>query len=384
VKILHLLGDTADLGGILSVVRCLHETAVAWGDEHAVWVHQSYQETREPQLDYRRGRWLKGESPRHVEFLLRAVPALMELRDLLRREPFDIVHAHTRGAFPVAVLLSALGGRRVAFTNHTYATRPGLYRWAARLPRFHTVVLTPNMARHYRLPAPAPGISIISECCREVFFNEPLHPPPGVANPAGTIRLVGVGNIVRWKKWDVLLDALARLTAIERSRLSFVHYGEAPADPDSRGFERELHAFIRRTGLGSVVRFEGPTLHVMARVQDADWFVLPSTNEPCSVALIEALALGRPALVSASGGNVDIIVPDQTGLLFAPDDAGDLARQLQRVLSGQLNIADPGRLRQSVETRHPARVARQYRDLYERMTCGGGVARFGCARLIVT
>jgi glycosyltransferase involved in cell wall biosynthesis len=186
-----------------------------------------------------------------------------------------------------------------------------------------------------------------------------------------------VGNIVRWKKWDVLLDALARLPDAMRRRFSFAHYGEAPADPDSCAFERELHEFIQRASLATTVRFQGPTHDVMARVQEADWFVLPSTNEPCSVALIEALALGRPALVSASGGNVDIITPDHTGLLFAADDAGDLARQLQRMLSGELRIADPGRLRQSVEARHPARVSRQYRDLYERMLPGGAGDRFG-------
>jgi phosphatidylinositol alpha 1,6-mannosyltransferase len=81
--------------------------------------------------------------------------------------------------------------------------------------------------------------------------------------------------------------------------------------------------------------------------------------------LIEALALGRPALVTASGGNVDIIEPERTGLLFSPDNAEDLARQLRRLLSQRLSLANPARIRQSVEIRHPARVARQYRELYE-------------------
>ncbi len=377
MNILHLLGDTADLGGILSVVRCLHEVTEPWGDQHVAWVHRSYQETRQPRLTYRHSRWLKGESAPHPEFLLRAVPAFFELRRLLRRERYDVVHAHTRGAFPVAALLGGLTRRHVVFTNHTYATRTALYRRAARLSRFHTVVLTPNMARHYRLSAPSAGVSIISECCRDLFFDCSLGERPVGRHPASPIRLVGVGNIVRWKKWHVLVEALALLDAAERNRLQFDHWGEAPSDPDSRAYERELQERVRHLGLAATVRFHGPTLEVMAKLLDTDWFVLPSTNEPCSVALIEALALGRPALVTASGGNVDIIVPERTGLLFAPDDAADLARQLRRLLSSELGIGTPESIRQSVELRRPSKVARQYRELYERLAVGFSDATSG-------
>ena len=367
MNILHLLGDTADLGGILSVVRCLHEVTASWGDHHVAWVHQGYQETRQPQLTYRYSRWLKGESAQHLEFLLRAAPAWLELLRLLRYEPFDVVHAHSRGAFPVAALLSGLTGRHVVFTNHTYATRTMLYRWAARIPRFHTVVLTPNMARHYQLRAPTPRVSIISECCRDQFFDHLPRVSSNHGGPTAPIRLVGVGNIVRWKKWHVLLDALAILDPEQRSRIRFAHWGQAPSDPDSRAYERELQERIRRAGLAPIVQFHGPTPEVLAKLLDADWFVLPSTNEPCSVALIEALALGLPALVSASGGNVDVIVPEKTGLLFAPDNPADLARQLCRLLLPGLGIVAPAAIRQSVELRRPGTVARQYRELYEQL-----------------
>jgi glycosyltransferase involved in cell wall biosynthesis len=83
--------------------------------------------------------------------------------------------------------------------------------------------------------------------------------------------------------------------------------------------------------------------------------------------LIEALALGLPALVSASGGNVDIVTPDTTGLLFAPDDASDLAGQLRNLLRADLCMAPPEAIRHSVEARRPAIVAQHYRDLYQRI-----------------
>jgi glycosyltransferase involved in cell wall biosynthesis len=367
VKLLHLLGDPADLGGILSVVRCLHEATAPLGDQHTVWVHQGYQESRRPPLTYRYSRHLLAESSRHSRHLLRAIPAYLELRRLLRTEPFDLVHAHTRGAFPVATLLASLGRQPAIFTNHTYGRRTGLYRMATHLSRLHTVLLTPNMARHYRIKAPARNVSVIPACCGDRFFQLPIKTPPTSSSPKPALRLVGVGNIVRWKNWHLLIDALAQLQLDERRRIEFLHYGEAPPDGDSPAYARSLHERAHHARLESCVQFCGPTLDVPARVLEADWFVLPSTNEPCSVALTEAMALGLPALVSASGGNIDLVEHGRTGLLFAPDDASDLARQLRRMLAPDNPMAAPEEIRRSAQPRCATQVAQRYRDLYQRL-----------------
>lgn len=367
MKLLHLLGDPADLGGILSVIRCLHAVTAPLGDQHMVWVHQGYQESRRPPLTYRYSRHLLAESPRHSNLLFRAIPVYLELRRLLRAEPFDLVHAHTRGAFPVAALLASVGRRPVVFTNHTYGRRTGLYRMATRLSRFHTVVLTPNMARHYRIEAPSRRVSIIPDGCADRFFKLPIKTPPPISDPTYVFQLVGVGNIVRWKNWHLLIDALAQLQPDDRRRLSFLHYGEAPPDHDSPAYARSLHERVRHAGLDSCIHFRGPTLDVPSRLIEADWFVLPSTNEPCSVALSEAMALGLPALVSASGGNMDLVEHSRTGLLFAPDDASDLARQLRRILAPETRMAAPEEIRDSAQPRCASHVAELYRELYQRL-----------------
>ena len=103
------------------------------------------------------------------------------------------------------------------------------------------------------------------------------------------------------------------------------------------------------------------------RLREADWFVLPSTNEPCSVALIEALALGVPALVSESGGNVDIIRDGVTGLLFEPESPEDLAAKLRLILYSKVKAAPPMEIRASVRLRSATNVGRQYLALYRQL-----------------
>jgi glycosyltransferase involved in cell wall biosynthesis len=366
MRVLHLLGAAEDTGGILSVIRGLHLAAAGARGEHVVWVNRAYQETRQPALAYRRSRHLLDESPNHFNLLWRALRSLGELKQLLRCEPFEVLHGHSRGALPLAVVVSALWRRPVLFTNHAYAhSHLGLYRWAACRRLMHTSVLTPNMARHYGFSLAAPRFSVISECCADRFFAAPLagRSGPGKA----PLRLVGLGNLVGWKNWHLLLEALGELTEAERARLEFHHWGPTPQDAASLAYAQRLQEHVRGRHLGKVVFFHGLSLRVEEPLQQADWFVLPSTNEPCSVALIEALALGVPALASASGGNGDIIQAGVTGLLFTPGSADDLRDQLRFILAGKAQPASPERTRESVRHRSASSVAAQYSRVYERL-----------------
>lgn len=279
---------------------------------------------------------------------------------LLEKERFDLVHAHTRGALLLAVKIAARLKRPVVFTNHNYARRRWLYSWAAARPRVHTVLLTPNMARHYGLEISPPRASLISAACADDFFTAPLVPRAG----RKALRLVGVGSLVRWKNWHLVIEALAQLDAAERERIQFRLWGPVPNEPTAQAYAEELRRAVQVHGLRSQFDFCGPTNSIREALADADWFVLPSTNEPCSVALIEALASGLPAIVSDSGGSPDIVKAERTGLLFAPEDATALAGQLRRALRGEPRLVPPSELRESVRQRSAANVAPQYAALY--------------------
>jgi glycosyltransferase involved in cell wall biosynthesis len=364
MKVLHLTGEREDMGGITSVLRNLQSASQSWNWQHSVLVNRDYVELRRPALNYRYSRAVCSDSPSHFFILIQSLRAFFEIKRLLAQESFGIVHAHTRGTFLVALgLISALR-RPVLFTNHSYARRVGMYRWAAARPGFHTVVLTPNMARHYGLAEQPPKVNVISACCSDRFFEEPLT-EPSARSGQRSVRFVGVGNIMRWKNWHLIVQALAQMTESERPRIEFSHWGPTPGDLDSQRYDGELRRLVTEHRLQNQFLFRGPTQSVSDCLRQADWFVLPSTNEPCSVALIEALALGVPGLVSASGGNVDILRPEKTGLLFRPDDAADLAAKFRAILQTQVTPRPPAEIRESVRHRSAASVAAQYRVVYE-------------------
>ena len=368
MKALHLTGNFEDAGGILSVIRQLQAATQGKGWTHAVFVHRQYVETRQPRLDYRFSRFVCSEMPSHAGIFWRATLALLEAKRLLAREPFDIIHAHSRCGFLVGLGLAGWLNRPVLFTNHDYARRTAMYRRAANRRNLYTVVLTPNMARHYGLEERPPRINVISACCSDRFFTEPLVRQDRAAVEPRTLRLAGVGSLLRWKKWDLLAEALRQLNPSERARIEVSVWGPVvQSDPDSPRYESELRQFIQAHGLERQILLRGSTTAVSEALRQADWLILPSTNEPCSVGLIEALALGIPALVSASGGNVDIVKTGISGCFFEPGNPADLADKLRVLLNAQAAVEAPERIRESVRFRSASSVAEKYDELYRRL-----------------
>lgn len=67
-----------------------------------------------------------------------------------------------------------------------------------------------------------------------------------------------------------------------------------------------------------------------------DWFdiaALPTRHEGLSQALLEAMALGKPVVTTAAGGNTDLITDGEDGLLVPPGDAAALGAALARLLA---------------------------------------------------
>jgi glycosyltransferase involved in cell wall biosynthesis len=365
MKILHLTGDLEDMGGILSVIRNIQSSNAASGITHAVWVNRQYVEVRQPSLNYRFSKSVRADLLNHAALLVHSCAAFCELRALLQREHFDLIHAHTRGTLFVALGVAKFLKRPVLFTNHSYGSRLRMYQRIAAAQRMHTVLLTPNMLRYYELAEDFPKVSVISDCCADSFFAEPLAERRPVTSDR-PIRLAGVGNIMRWKNWHLLVRALAQLSLPERERINFSLWGPRPSDPDSVRYDVELRRLVSECGVGDQFRFRGMTHSVTDCLRESDWFILPSTNEPCSVALIEALALGVPALASASGGNVDVVCQGKTGLLFDPDNAAALTEKLRQLVKGSYSLSSPQEIRDSVRYRSGSQVAAQYAALYRR------------------
>ncbi|HYE33431.1 MAG TPA: glycosyltransferase family 4 protein [Methylomirabilota bacterium] len=361
LHVLHILGVTTDEGGTLSVVRSL-QTAPALRDvRQTTVVNARFQQTRKPDLTLERSEHLLGEHPSMLRLIATGLRATRELREIATRIQPDILHAHHRGVLLPALRVGAALKIPVLSTNHSYANRTGLYRFLAKSGWLETVFLTPAMLGHYGVVQEPRRVHVVSACFDDRYLAAPLVQARKGGEP---FRIVGVGSIVRWKNWGIILEALRRLTDQERLMVRFHHWGPVSPDDDSRAYNEELKRKTADWGLSEVIRWNGPTQQVIEALSQAHAFIIPSNNEPCSVALMEAMALGLPGIASRSGGSVDIIDEGRTGLLFGMNDAGALAEKLRAVVEGSARLAAPAVIRESVRHRCASAVGAAYRELY--------------------
>jgi glycosyltransferase involved in cell wall biosynthesis len=84
----------------------------------------------------------------------------------------------------------------------------------------------------------------------------------------------------------------------------------------------------------------------------ADLYVSASHSDGSSISLLEAMACGRPALVSDILGNREWVTPNENGWLFSDGDVDALARSILHILESRDRLPEMGRAaRQITEAR---------------------------------
>jgi glycosyltransferase involved in cell wall biosynthesis len=156
--------------------------------------------------------------------------------------------------------------------------------------------------------------------------------------------VVCVGRLGTQKGQDVLLRAW-RPVAARWPGARLVLVGDGP--------DRE---HLRRDAPGGVI-FAGTAADTLPYYQAADAVVLPSRWEGMAVAPLEAMACGRPVVLTDVGGARECVPPsDADACLVPPDDADALAAALTRLLADPaLRAATGARALAYVRERHDLR-----------------------------
>jgi glycosyltransferase involved in cell wall biosynthesis len=178
-----------------------------------------------------------------------------------------------------------------------------------------------------------------------------------------------VGRLVRAcgieiKGVGFFLEAAARL-APGHPRARFLVIGDGPCRP-------ELERRAGELGLAGRVIFTGVRQDVNELLREIDVNVLPSLTEGLSNSLLEAMAAGLPVVATRVGGNPELVVDGEHGLLVPPEDAGALAAAIGRLLDDEALRARLGReARRRVESEFSVeRMTATVSGLYDECLAG--------------
>jgi glycosyltransferase involved in cell wall biosynthesis len=182
----------------------------------------------------------------------------------------------------------------------------------------------------------------------------------------GPLKLLYVGRLTREKGLYETIEALS----LERLLTVPVELIVAGSGEEEAG----LRAFAASHRLERKVTFTGPVFgdDKIALLSAADAFVLPSYSEGLPYALLEAMASGLPAIVTAMGAIPDVMTPGVHGLFVGPRDPVAIADAVLRLSADRaLLAAMSAACRQRiVESYTVERVAGEFEALYGRLCSG--------------
>jgi glycosyltransferase involved in cell wall biosynthesis len=180
------------------------------------------------------------------------------------------------------------------------------------------------------------------------------------------VQLLGiVGRIHPNKRQLDFVRAAADLSR-QHPETRFLIVGAAPA-----GFEeyaRKVQEMIGQYGLGDKVRMIVASPEDIPKItSEIDILLAPCHTESCSFAIIEAMASGKPVVAAHAGGNPELVVEDETGLLVPPKDwtaLRDAADRLIREKDLRIRLGEAG-LRRATTGLTVEHMVERTRAVYE-------------------
>jgi glycosyltransferase involved in cell wall biosynthesis len=302
-------------------------------------------------------------------------PGLWSLARFLRAEGVDILHTHM---YPSNASGTVAGrfARVPAIVAHVHQVRD----WSTRR----------RLALDRRLYGRRDAIIAVSEHVRRDYLSGLGQADDGrvrvIYNGVDLERFAGVdGSSLRRElglgedPTAVLLASLSRkknhenflraAALVRRSlpRARFLVVGTGPR-------REALEALVAAWDLGGAVTFTGLREDVPALLAASDLLVLSSDREGFPNVVLEAMAAGRPAVVTDVGGCREAVEDGETGFVVPPRDSTRLAAAMLRMLR------DPGLRRRTGEKalRRAARFSieamrRRTEELYLELARGKGL-----------
>lgn len=279
--------------------------------------------------------------------------AYRKLRELFRRERFDMVHVHT----PVAGLIGRLaahreGVPRIVYTAHGFyfhermpawkrAPFVALEKWAGRYTDVLFTQAEEDAETARRLGLCRGGvIEAIGNGVDPARFAGPPSDDrrravrAALGTPEDAVVVMMIGRLVAEKGYPELFRAMAGQNAelwAVGGRLMSDHAG-AVTPPEGA-------PNIKLLGF----RDDVPDL-----LAAADIFVLPSHREGMPRAIIEAMMSGLPVVATDIRGAREEVVAGETGLLVPVADDAALAGALERLIADEAvrrSMGEKGRAR---------------------------------------
>ena len=327
------------IGGTMSFFQQFIKNLVEEG--HIVDIACNDTDTKVPDLYYELGCKVHTIQTSRSPLNKGNLVAIKQIRQLVEKNKYDIVHCHT----PVAAMCTRLAcrkarknGTKVVYTAHGFHFYKGapLKNWLLFYPvekvcaHFTDVLITINK-EDYALAQKkmkakrieyVPGVGIdLSKF--DAASQEETNKREELGIPKDAALLLSVGELNENKNHETVIRAVSQLDGVY-----YIIAGEGE-------LHEHLQSVVDGLGMTDRVKLLGYRNDVAQLHQAVDIYVLPSIREGLNVSVMEAMASGLPCIVGKIRGNTDL-VDTNGGMLFDPHSSENCTAAIKQLLSSDL------------------------------------------------
>ena len=251
------------------------------------------------------------------------IKAYYQMKNLIKEQQYKVVHCQS----PIGGVITRLATRKtdvsVIYTAHGFHFYQGApwLNWLLYYPiekwlaRYTDVLITINKEDYERAKRSfkagrieyVPGVGVDVEKFGSVVVDRKAKRKElGLAED--DFVLVSTGELNDNKNHKTVIQAVHRLN---NPSVKYLICGQGP-------LKNELLNLVQKLGLEHQIMLLGYRTDIIEINHIADVFVFPSFREGLSVALMEAMACGLPAVCSDIRGNRDLIEDGKGGFLVEP------------------------------------------------------------------
>lgn len=255
------------------------------------------------------------------------ISLIKELRQCIKQQQIDVLHCHQYTPWVYGVIASAGLRTRVVFTEHG-RFYPDTSSWKRRFVNPLLSIFTHNITAISQATKQAlADYEFLNKSKIEVIYNGIEGLEENTETAAMIKKSLNITNN------DTVFGTIARLDPIKNHKMMLESFAQlllhAPyctlVIVGDGELMDELQSQAKSLKISDKVRFTGYITYPKDYLAMFDIFLLSSFSEGTSMTLLEAMSLKKPCIVTDAGGNKEIIVHGETGLVTDNNDMEQFA-----------------------------------------------------------
>lgn len=320
-----------DLGGLeLYMSRCAKELSATFNVTSVI-------ASRSKLLDYFHNTDLEYEQLKRKSSF--SIVASMKLAKIIDEKGIDIIHLHWTKDIPIVVFAKLFSKRKpkIVQTRHMTMTRFKNDFYHKFLYRHIDTILCVTQQVEEQIKAfitedicPKTQTLYLGANSMKMLSNQEITTFKEELNVGDAFMIGLIGRINEFKGQHLLIESMKTLKAKQLNVIAYI-VGHAMSETYLEKLKQDVHA----NELEEQITFVGFTKEPQKFMQACDVVLMTSRNETFGLVTIEAMKCGTAVIGANSGGVLEIIDDEKSGLLFESGNAEDLATKIEQLYNNE-------------------------------------------------